>query len=378
MKILSYEAQLGDGDLRFARIDFDRINLIVGNSAVGKTRLLNSIFNMALIVTQKQPWRGWWELVFEQRNKVYRWSIETVKGDGQQTKVRNEIIVERSPNGHERVIVERDTKSFTFDGKSLPKLPEGESSITILRDDVSIKPLYLGLSAIVRRNFSGPDLDISVSHQQVVEGMLKQINQKTKIDDLYFWGVSNFSLNVRLYILAQYFKPIYRRICSEFKNLFPFVSTVGIVFAKEFGLQYPGVVPIFAMKEARGKERWISLDQFSSGMRKVLLILTDILTMPEGGGVYLIDEYENSLGSNAINFFPSILFESEVDNQFVITSHHPYIIGRIPVENWIVLHRKGRDVTAREGEELRAVYGKSKQKAFTQLISDPFYTEGIE
>ena len=113
-------------------------------------------------------------------------------------------------------------------------------------------------------------------------------------------------------------------------------------------------------------------------MQKVLLILTDVFTLPKDGGIYLIDEYENSLGINAINFFPSVFSEAETDSQFIITSHHPYIIGNVPVRDWIILHRNGINVIVKEGRELEEKFGKSKQAAFFQLINDPFYTEGVE
>ncbi len=46
-------------------------------------------------------------------------------------------------------------------------------------------------------------------------------------------------------------------------------------------------------------------------MQKVLLILTDVFILPEGG-VYIIDEYENSLGLNAIDFLARFKFQLTV------------------------------------------------------------------
>jgi len=91
-----------------------------------------------------------------------------------------------------------------------------------------------------------------------------------------------------------------------------------------------------------------------------------------------MDEYENSLGINAINFFPSFLADIETDKQFIITSHHPYIINKIPVENWFIFHRKGSEIKIRYGRENVERFGRSKQQRFIQLINDPFYNEGVE
>ena len=54
----------------------------------------------------------------------------------------------------------------------------------------------------------------------------------------------------------------------------------------------------------------------------ILPLEDEPVILPEEGCVYLIDEYENSLGVNAINFFPSVLFEAASKSQFIITSHH--------------------------------------------------------
>jgi len=177
--------------------------------------------------------------------------------------------------------------------------------------------------------------------------------------------------------LSEIFTDIYKRITDEFIAIFPFVSEVKILQADKFGVNFPGIVPVFSLKEKFHKE-WIPLDQLSSGMKKVLLILSDVFTLPEEGCVYLVDEYENSLGIGAINFFPTVLFEAENKNQFIITSHHPYIIGNVPVKDWIILHRKGNEVLVKQGNELEERFSKSKQQAFIQLINDPFYTEGVE
>jgi len=130
------------------------------------------------------------------------------------------------------------------------------------------------------------------------------------------------------------------------------------------------------IKERNIKE-YITSDQMSSGMQKVLLLLLDSFLIPEGG-IFLIDEYENSLGLSAIDFLPDFLTETDLNNQFFITSHHPYIINNIPIENWLVFHRKGLQVKIKSGTELKEKFGKSKQKYFLQLVNDSFYKEGIE
>ena len=108
-------------------------------------------------------------------------------------------------------------------------------------------------------------------------------------------------------------------------------------------------------------------------MQKALLIITDIMTLPKGS-IYMVDEYENSLGINAIDFLPELLDDHGANSQFFVTTHHPYLINNMPMKTWRVFHREGSKVSIKSGEELERKYGKSKQQAFVQLINDPFYS----
>ena len=65
----------------------------------------------------------------------------------------------------------------------------------------------------------------------------------------------------------------------------------------------------------------------------------------------------------------------ERDLQFIITSHHPYIINNISYKNWKIVTRNGGVVTAKDATDYDI--GKSKHQAFTQLINLDAYSEGI-
>lgn len=377
MKILSYEASGGDseGDIHFKKMSFGTINLIIGNTATGKTRLLNTLFNGARLITHKDRFYvGSWDITFKHNSLKYRWVIETRRSeDNGKGYVYEEQLI-KYEDDNETILVKRSSNSFVFNGEELPKLSHRETSISLLQEEELIKPVYQAFSSIMRRDFSGPDLQNVTSWQTLPPKLLHKIEETRSLKDLF---EADLALSCKLLILSKFFKEIYDNICDEFINTFPFISEVKIFEADQFDVYYPGHVPVFSLKE-KDINKWIPLHQFSSGMKKVLLILCDVFTLPEEGYVYLIDEYENSLGINAINFFPTVLLEAPQESQFIITSHHPYIIGNVPVKDWIVFHRKGKTVEVKQGEELKDKFGKSKQKAFIQLINDPFYVEGIE
>ncbi len=60
----------------------------------------------------------------------------------------------------------------------------------------------------------------------------------------------------------------------------------------------------------------------------------------------LIDEFENSLGINCIDELTNSIVTAERNLQFIITSHHPYIINNIDYTHWKVVTRKAGAVVA--------------------------------
>jgi len=217
MRIISYEAGGETKDqLEFLKINFGKMNLIVGDSATGKTRLLNTIFNAAVFVVRKEEklFLGYWDMVLEHNSKQYHWVLETAKNEGDEegkvVKEQLSIIEGDTIN----VLVDRTSDSFIYKGDQLPKLSPRESSISLLQDEDLIKPLYKGLSLVMRRDFSGPTLKDETSYQTVPQNFLKKI-KKTR--DLYDLFSANLNLSCTLYILSEVFNDIYEKVCSEFK-----------------------------------------------------------------------------------------------------------------------------------------------------------------
>ncbi|MBK6913783.1 MAG: hypothetical protein IPH11_08980 [Ignavibacteriales bacterium] len=152
MQIIDYEYKSPDWE--FCKVQFQKINLIVGDSGTGKTRLLNTIFNLGTYVAQGKPGgEGEWNVSLKIENDIYNWKVSNVK-EGNNIVVKNEKLI---LNG--RSILERDGDKFYFDKfQTLPKLSKNELSIYILKEEELIKPIYDGFSRMLRRKFFDDDL----------------------------------------------------------------------------------------------------------------------------------------------------------------------------------------------------------------------------
>ena len=180
-----------------------------------------------------------------------------------------------------------------------------------------------------------------------------------------------------MYLLEKFFRPEYEVIADQFRRVFPFVEDLQVRMADEaLNVPLAEMVPMIFIKE-KGIQKPIQLNEIASGMQKVLLIIADVVTSPDDI-IYMIDEYENSLGVNAIDFLPPFVAECGGNRQFIVTTHHPLLINAIPISDWFVFHRKGTQILVTHGNELVERYGKSKQQRFIQLINDPIYKNGVE
>jgi len=375
MQLLEYEYTEGNTGFSFSKVNFERINLLVGDTGTGKTKFLNTIFNLGrLAVSKVLDKYGNWTVKFDVNGEVYKWILEIEPDEDDQKMIVKDNLY-KIDDGNDIEIIKRDENHFVFEGKELPKLSRNEASISLLKDEPSIKPLFDGFGSIMKRDFYKL-FSLSEDKYEILSN--NEINGFEKNKSLEKLFHMNHDVNIKLYFLSIYFNEIYNNIILQIKEVFNFITDVKItdIQDKYGGPQFAGKIPMLSIKE-KNVEDWLDYAILSAGMRKVITILTDSYILPKGA-LYLIDEYENSLGINAIDFLPTFLLSEQTQNQFILTSHHPYIINKIPVKNWYIFNRKGSNVSIKFGAELSEKFSKSKQQAFIQLINDPFFNRGID
>lgn len=361
MKIHKYTySRTGADGLSFSPITMQNVNLLVGATGAGKSKFLNTIFNLGLFAfrTDHPLSNGSWDIEFSEGEHYYRWILEI-----RDKNVFKENILEIN-DGETKVIVDRSEDDFIFTGTKLPKLTRNKVSSILLNEEEILKDFHNAFGKFYYKRFSDRDLQESYNYAPFIPEM---INKDFTPETLpkYF----TIPINLKLFLMEKYFHMEFKEFWKYYIEIFPFVERMSIEIKES-------LIPVPYFKE-KGVNKLIPLSELSSGMRKVLMVLTDLLTMhPES--VYLIDEYENSLGVNAINFLPNYISSFAITTQFIMTSHHPYVINSIDPSNWFVFGRKANDIKILFGDEVIKRYGKSKQKAFIQLVNDEFFLEGVE
>jgi energy-coupling factor transporter ATP-binding protein EcfA2 len=306
----------------YAKILFHSINLFVGETGSGKTRLLNTIFNIGVFVTQGSVFMGGkWEISFEGDDANYRWKFEgRINEDGKGV-VLVEELVEIRENKEDKIIIQRNG-GFRFNDVLLPKLASDMCSIFLLKEEEVIAPIYQVFSRIMRRSFSDVGLSQPLVYANVPLELEKELAKKKSLE---LMSKYELTVSLKLFFLEKYFNPKYKELCSFYESIFPVIEHCKITEASSVAVKVPlsGRIPVFAIKE-KHVNQLIHLQELSAGMQKVLLIMTDIIALPQNS-LYLIDEYENSLGINAIDFLPSFLADQVATNS-LLSPHITHIL----------------------------------------------------
>ena len=357
---------------------FDAFTLLVGVSGVGKTKILEAIETLADIA-EGESFNGIkWKCIYEDElsNEIV-WQGETEEMsecfDARQIPYKfpdddkhaefsflNESL---AINGEE--IFSRTNESVTYRGNPTVKLQKTKSLFHLLQEDevVAIKkstPLF---------HSTNPRI------YPVKEGIIEKHNDITTLAELKKSNLMTRS--EKLFFLSERFPLAFDNLVKEFVSIFPFVEK--IEFRNPVILCQAKHNPAPEMRTLHLKEHnsdcWVSSWNFSSGMQKTLSLLADI-TLSPGGSIFLFDEFENSFGINCIDAITEAIINAGQDNQFILTSHHPYIINKIPIEHWrLVTREKSKVFVAEVPEEFSTG---SKHKAFTLLINLKQYRAGIE
>ncbi|MDR1203456.1 MAG: ATP-binding protein [Tannerellaceae bacterium] len=376
MRLIRFaQNQISDNDWSFEEVYFDRTNLLVGDSATGKTRFMNGVVNFfRLLVADRIMYSGDWDVDFEILDSKYNYKLKTIMND---ISINGLIIYsEELTNLSNNIkLFHRNENEIIWQDAHLPKLSSDKTCFSLLKEEDLIKPLYQNLEKIIARRFYDDELSKNFSLGALIPDIENSLINSKNIQRL---TVANIDFHNKINILKKIDLNGFNKVVDLIKTTFHFIEKADVLNISQVipAFNVPIQTPVFCIQE-KNIPNWIPCNDISSGMQKLFLLIFDTYLLRDSG-ILFIDEYENSLGINAINFLPDLINSISDNCQFIITSHHPYIINTIPIEAWKVFHRKGTNVTITPGKALKERYSKSKQEYFIQLINDPLYNGGIE
>ncbi|MDB9315844.1 AAA family ATPase [Spirulina sp. CS-785/01] len=362
MKIHKLEYKDHEYQWELAPIEFSpNLNLLVGISGVGKTQILRAINQLKKITNGSSLNGVEWNIKFSTKDgSNYDWSgkFETKKNnqlfDDEDDGESNVGLLYEELHCNTRQIIQRTQEKIIFNDNKTPKLSPYQSLIKILEEEDIIVPVKEGFDKIF---FTDVESAVDRVWRLPVSLVKKYENSNFKtLKD------SDLPALIKLSLVNKLFPTNFATIKEIFIEIFPTVEDIRIesLSLNELPIAIPDA-NIVTIKEKQVSS-WIR--NISSGMLKTLMYISQIYLSPDDG-VILIDEFENSLGVNCMDSVTDLITEQN-NLQFILTSHHPYIINNISPMYWKIITREGGLVSGKDSEYFHIP--KSRHKAFLKLL----------
>jgi len=380
MKISKFQFEDKSLEWRLEELSLNKLTLLVGASGVGKTQILGSLMGLKEI-TEGASLNGIaWLIEFETLLKhKYIWQGEFenkgvsifIEDDDDDKKNKAKIVFEKLfLNGE--IIVDRASDKIIFNGQPTIKLSQQESVLSLLKEEELIKPAHNDLKKLHFADHSNSAIERGFSFS-----FLNASNLAKKYKTLQKIQESELETPLKLFFLSKVDKKTFAIIKQRFIDIFPQVEDIKIAPIETKDKEMPDFLkdyPFIQIKE-KSVKNWINQSRISSGMFRTLMQLSELYLCAEGT-IFLIDEFENSLGINCINEITGDILASRRQLQFILTSHHPYIIDAISFNNWKLVTRNAGIIKTHNIDKFNI--GKSKHSAFMQLLQLEEYQTGQE
>ena len=372
MKIQSFKFSNHKENWHIEEVKFEDLNLLVGGSGVGKTRILKAL-NLICDIAKGRN-RNLddleWSINFSHLGQNYRWELKSSSikneeillnvNESEQTEIVYEKLVRYDDDDSELEILLRNDSDSKFNKKDLPKLKRTESAITLLSEEDLIIPVGEAFNRFIF-NFQIPQ-ELMFNNRN---------NDPNRIELSHEISISNFQEYfagtppaIKAFYLQKFFPDVFNEIKEYYIDIFSELKDVRVSSKRDSD----GDFLLFFEIQENGLEDWIPQQRISSGMFRTLIFLIEVISAPKES-VILIDEFENSLGINCMAELTDFLLDKSPDVQFILTSHHPYIINNIPWKTWQIVSKSGNKVRVKKASDIPALDTASSLDKFTQLIN---------
>lgn len=380
-----------EADWHLQPTSFGPVNLLVGVSGVGKSRILQALNRATRCGAGRgsAPANSAWVLRINASGRVFEWEVETggtedgaasialepevlMMIDSLNDTRRAKFLKERLVSQNGNVIASRDGDQVMFENSPAPKLKETESLISLFQKEDAIAPLYADLSHVFASSVAEFEFPLWSRKQ-----FMRWRKDITNVEQLR--RTMHIPLIARFDLLQTLAPDDYEAIVASFTEIFDTVKTVHVGLARDLLKTDPdndGSDRLTVTIEEEGVTKPIRLHEMSSGMRRTLRHLVELALAPSGSTI-LIDEYENSLGVNCLPSITRHLLNRTRDIQLIATSHHPYVINNIDLTFWRVVARRGSQVHVVEASALPELQTASRQEAFVRLMNSEAYRHGV-
>lgn len=335
---ISYSQKIGEYDeWHLKDVDLGKLNLIVSRNAVGKTRTVNILNALAIMLLGKTTrlLDGKWELTFMRQKKPLRYILDIT---GQV--VNREEFIEQNTVLLKRSGEEGSIMCFEEEGEFLDRYSPPKNKLTNqVRRDVKAHPF---IEELVNWAENYHSFTFSTIRPNQMTLLPPQSPGISGID-----GVAFFSPDLSLvpYLLKEIENDTntIRSIIKDLKRTGYEITQLDVV---DLG---PGGAPYMRVVE-RGVKFPINQISISQGMYRVIAIIVTInyLMARAKAGTVVIDDLCEGLDFSRSSKLASMLFKKvrNTDIQLIATTNERFLMNSVDLKYWNIFERRGNYVSS--------------------------------
>ena len=341
MKIQSLYFKNGYLGWEVDRIEFQNLNLLVGLSGAGKSQIISALWHLRGIALGKPMNNIEWDIKFSIDENTYEWKGSFTAGSfNSDYKIKTERIRVSTGEGIERKhdgLIRIEEPGYDPQTTTRSTTPEG-LLFQIYSSYDFIRLIVNGFKMMNLRDHTHSQANIETDFYRL-KFRYASISRRLGAD-INLQELQNGNYNIAERLLIAYKKQtnefnVFTEIFEEVQSIFPEIEEW--LIEEQTNKNTEGGHIEYKIK-INGQRRFIPHWNISSGMLRTFNIIADLyLSNPET--VFLLDEFENSLGHNCLPNLEELILEHSIQSQFIMTSHHPDIINSIPKDNWIIIER---------------------------------------
>lgn len=360
---------------KIERINFDRLNLLVGVSGAGKTQILKTLSQYvdAVVKGTPIPYAGCFsmgfsidvtqEIIHDTFRSDLTWKIETRKptynNNGESS---HEISNESLTASDGTVVFEKNDRDFFIEGKEMPGIASEKSILHLFSAPFVLSEIRFNFSKVASyfRQIAGLNgVPNEYAKNQIEQWESEQLGQRPLAEVKF--RLSQYPTLLGISLAKRFVPSLYQEFLEALQASFPYVDEILVSDKKGTGTS-----ELVIWQD----DTWIEKRDISGGMLKAIYVLANSCFSPDGS-VILLDELENALGVNCLDDIVDTICVKSAENhqQFILTSHHPYIINNIPVEDWRIISQNHGIIEAKSVNEANIDTQFNRQEAFFQLIN---------
>lgn len=301
-------------------------NLIVGKNSVGKTRTLDALLEVRLVLSQDLKVDDIDELDTE---------LTFAKGDDKiivSIKISSGTVVKENLTINGSEIIKRNTTKAVILSETVN--PPADELLMHVRRDVTKLPI---IEDVI--NWAASTLIRSFIHAQ------------TPTEEQLYNIIETFTPKMKKHVL---------KMANKVGFPLTMLDTASNVFKIDLLDKSRAEKLKFILLKERGITQYLFFNELSDGMRRTILlfIMIESLINSSAPALFAIDDLGEGLDYEKASKVGKLLFETCESNniQFIATSNEEWMMNIVDIDKWNILIRKGQKV--------KSITSKSKPEIF--------------